>query len=341
MTEPAANETTTTTETTAPAQVAAPKGHAARLAGILAEKDVATEPVAAGAEGAAPADGAAKPAEGEAKKSADAATKDPTAARFAALARENEKAVRARQEADTKATLVAEREAQVNAFAESLKAREAKIAEAEARGHDLLSREPETLFKHLESLGIDSMAKLEAVAKKAWRKPGPATPAADDPNRPLTRAEFEELQKRAETSRAEKAASAELVRISSDETKYEATNLVFSDDERVSHGQRIAAGLVRAGKAFSLADIADAVEALAQRQPRWQKIQQRSAKSAEAGTSTAGKPAMTAPASIARAAPGPKTPSNDSATDTAPSSTAANGHRERHKDRVRRLIAGG
>lgn len=263
---------------------------------------------------------------------------DPSAARFAALARENEKAVRAKQDVDSKSALVAERETKIAAHEATLKERETKIAAAESRGLDLLEGNPAAIFDRLMALGVDTPEKFQQLAQGKWKRPV-AEVKPDDPNRPLTIKEFEERQKHVQATEAEARAAAEFVKLSSDEAKFEASNLLYSDAERVSHAQRIASGLIRAGKAVPpLADLALAVEALAQRDARWQKIMKRSAKTAEAG-STAGNPATTAPASIARAAPGPKTPSNDSATETTPKLPPPTGSRKQQRaERLRRMF---
>lgn len=338
MTEAAAIETPVTEATQAPppppaAETApAPRvKHADRLAAILAPEAKGDD--APAAEGDAPAatdDAPAKPKDPKA---------DPSAAKFAALARENEKAVRLKQEVDAKASLVAERETKLTALETSLKERETKVAAAESRGLDLLEGNPAAIFDRLVQLGVDTPEKLQQLAQGKWKRPAPEV-KPDDPNRPLTIREFEERQQHVRATEAEARAAAEFVKVSSDETKFEASNLLYSDAERVTHAQRIASGFIRAGKAVpSLADLALAVEALAQRDARWQKISKRSAKSAEAGSSTAGKPATTDPASIARAATGPKTPSNDSATETTPKLPPLTGSRKQQRqERLRRLF---
>ena len=60
-----------------------------------------------------------------------------------------------------------------------------------------------------------------------------------------------------------------------DESKYEASHLMFTKAERVAQGNKIADMAAKKGVSFTLSDIADAVNEVAKREDRWVKLQKK------------------------------------------------------------------
>jgi hypothetical protein len=261
---------------------------------------------------AKPADAkpAAQPSDAEAKKAAR------EAASFAALAREKEAALR--------------RSGELEARTKALAERESAIAAREAEAHRILD-EPELLFKHLEQrLGVRNVEDLRALAAGKWKRPEPELPPE---KKPLTREELAAERARWQAEERANRAVETFRGMMADDTKYEAAALVYSEHERVALGDSIGIELQKRGIAYSLEELADAVEEKARQDPRYAKILAKTgAKPAAAGAAAA------ANASKSGQKETSATPPSNSAVATAPATNGA--PRLPHKDRLRRLMQG-
>jgi hypothetical protein len=280
-------------------------------------------------------------------------TKDPKlAAKFAAIASERKDVVerRAQLESATRAHVAREQEftAQKAQFAQQQSAREQEFAAREARiraaeesDHKLMSDSPEKIFQRLIALGVDSDEKLAALGKREWgahraraeaekSKADAAKPKEpDDPKaKPLTIAEWEKLQAEAAKKSlvdTQVKAEAEDFEKGFDETKHEAASTIFTREDRYQQALKITQGWKANGKAgpYSADDIREAVNTLAELDPRWHKVQKRGPLASAASTKApTGSPDNKAADSAAPQSPrGNKTLSNDAVSESSPAVT--------------------
>lgn len=344
----------------------------ATLHKLLAEKDnagpaVGDEPKVADESATADADKPKDDADGKPKVDGepkrDEAPKDPKlAAKFAALASQKKEIVEGRSQLDAKARAVAEREQGFTQYVtkteQAFAAREAKIREREEGDHKLLADNPEKLFQHLIALGIDSDEKMKAIGERQWAAHRAKFQAAEvakpkepeDPaDKPLTLKEWQRLQAEQAQATQIDAKVSEYV-AGFDEAKHEAAIQVFTKEDRIREGEKIARGLIANGKTFTHDDIREAVNTLAENDDRWQRYQKRvpQVPGATSPKIAEGASAPKVSASSARQSPqGPKTLSNDAVTETSPPATddrkpATNGssalpYKERRKAHLARI----
>ena len=245
------------------------------------------------------------------KAEAAAAAKKPetkeekaSAARFAALARQKSDVEDARTElrrgetqleterATFQRDLTAARTELDTARATLAEERKTHAAEREAFAEKLL-KDPDYFFDFIkDELGIKDMGALRKHAEAAWTRPPKqaAAPAKiDDKDKPLTRAELEKLQaEHAQKQAADRQVAEERAAFikATEHEDFEAAQIVFSEDERYAQAALIAKGLQAAKERFTVEDLADAVNELAKRTPRWQRVLKRSPQA----TTAAGKP---------------------------------------------------
>ena len=227
---------------------------------------------------------------------------------------------------------------EVEARARTIEEQQRQIQQKEAELHGYLDN-PKLFFEHLQKRhGIDSFEKLQAYAQPDWKK---GAPPPKEEDRPLTKAELQaafeaEEQKRAARA-ANHAAEQEFERIVENDEKYDAAFLVYSPEERAMHGHRIANELRAAGEAFTLADIADAVDELARRSRKYATIQGRYERKAPAKAAATGSGAVN-PASTQRQPTAPaKKPSEQPQERPLDKNGAP---RLPHRERLQRLMRG-
>jgi len=303
----------------------------------------------------------------EAPAAADTKAKpDRASARFAELAR-RDKAVRDHEvQLDAKLRTIAERErvltdrerANDTRIAErekAIEAREARAREADERDHLLLTDSLEKVADRLVALGVTDRHALEQLFSGRWaehRKRAELEERTREPSDPkkrtMTVEEYE--RRRAEDDRVREQQAAAQTKFDEfdrgfDTSKHEAATLLYSRNDRIREGNRIAGLLQERGKGFTLDDIREAVNALAEQDERWDKIRRRAAKAPGATTTAAGSaPAPKAPASSARSGTSSTTPPKAAATTAAATSDKASPNgasiRKSHRQRIAELMRG-
>lgn len=269
------------------------------------------------AEGDKPVDGAkpGEPAKAEEKKPTD----DPKlAAKFAALARKQEKLLDTEAQVAARERQLAERHAQI----------EAREKQATERFEKLLA-DPDTFFRHLEGMGIT----FETL--QAWSKgSGPLAKPEKKPEY-VTREELEAERKRMaeEAKQADLSARREIVnRQFLEETdKHEAARLVFSPAKRIELGDEIAERAHRKGIRITLPEIAAAVNELAEQDTWYQARRQSSAPAMQ-------KPAASAATEVTDSSGAQGSRANTIGNDVAGERASTNGGRRlTHRERLAML----
>jgi hypothetical protein len=259
-----------------------------------------------------------------------------TAARFAALARQRSEIEDARTDIRRRETAIEGREAEARATLERGQAElRTEREKVQARALELeemtdVFKDRAKFFDHVfHTFGITTRKELDDFLTGNW-KPRPPPPAPVDPkNRPLTQAEFEALQAKADRERADKerlATERKGFLTIFDRPEYEAADTVMSDDEKYDIAMKVANAARAAKEDFTLADLADAVNEVARTSKRWQRVLKRGPQS----TTAAGKPGeksspQGASQSTSQAArqstSGTKTLANETATERAGGAT--------------------
>lgn len=328
----------------------------------------------AGAEGAAAAPGVEgekeQPAEDAAGKPADKA-KDPkedvSARRFAALAKRKEEVLelegtvrRDRAQVQQQHQAV---EAEKQRFATEREAwtkkRESEEREFEGRVAKVFD-DPDAFFQFaIDAFDLKSKEDFEryargALQRSARRRPAPSAAAAPDAKpdeERLTRAEVQELLKKdrehAERTRLADEERRDFIKLTADDTKYEAAALLLSDDERYAKALEIAKRLTSVGESYSAEDLADAVNEFAKGDPRWHRLQKRTAERPvpasptkspppAAATSRAGSPTQTP---IGRQnAKATTTLSNEAVAERAGAASSGGPKRKTHQERFAAML---
>lgn len=312
---------------------------------------------------------------GEKPKDEPKKADDKLAPKFAALAREKADVLKLRTEhaasvrvfEDQKRAAVEEHQRR----SADLDKREARIREAEEADHKLLAEDPRKVFDHLIKIGITDKAALTALADGRWaehrermQRKAEAEKPVDEKSKPLTRAELDAEWERREREREARAHGERNIEAfdkgfeatnEDGSDKYDAALTVYSREERIAKGQEIGAALLKSGKQYAdigafHEDVREAVNALAEREARWQRaLKKRGPQASAAPTSPAGTPPATkAPATSARqSSPGQSTPpakteaSPQKAPTTTNGVTSPNGYRESRKQRLSRLMNDG
>jgi hypothetical protein len=211
-----------------------------------------------------------KKADADADKSPSPAEDPKLAAKFAALGRRSEK-LRTREDA-IKATesKVAEREAALEARAKELESREARLREL-----DEAERDPQKLTAYLKSRNVSA----EHVTAGYLAESDPGVRAELEAKRAMARAEALEKQMREERAAADaakksheeaaaravvEASEARFVAVISDEAKFEAANLAYSESERVALAYHVDKLARAKGLKWGIDEIAGAVNEFAE-----------------------------------------------------------------------------
>ena len=236
------------------------------------------------------------------------------ASRFAALAKAKQENLRIIETARGKEVALQEKERILAAREKEL---EGQFEKAFA--------DPDALFQAMQTrLGVKSLDDLKRYAEKNWTKPARELPPDE---KPLTRAEIaEEFSRREQSSRAQQVYD-NFVKLTDDDEKYPAASVLYTPEQRVSIGNRIADEMVAMGDAFTPESIAEELEKRARQEPRYAKLSKRvpsgDASKVDSKASQQGKTA-------------PRIPSGDDATERA----SANGSgKQSRKDRIAALAA--
>lgn len=271
------------------------------------------------------------------EKPAEKKPDDKLAPKFAALAREKNDVLKLRTEHAASVRVFEDQKRQSveshQRRAADLDKRESRIREAEEADHKLLAEKPELVFQHLSRLGVLDNKAMTAIADGQWaeyrermQRKAESEKPVDEKSKPLTRAELDaEWEKREKDREARAHADRSIdaydkgfeATAEDGSDKYDAAATVYSREERIAKGQEIAEALIKSGKQYADTnalhdDVREAVNALAERDARWQRVlKKRGTQASAASTSTAGTPPATkAPATSARqSTPGQSTPS--------------------------------
>lgn len=337
---------------------AAPAGADTAAAGVKAggsdlSAEVASDVVADEAEPAA---------ETKDPKAAPAKKEEPTSAAFAALARkrqelrsreETHSAERTRLESDARTFQASVQRFQADAQTfEKYKAEQSAKLKEQADAHAAtLSRvftEKDAFFEAAEKAGvtaedIHAWATGKMTRRAALPPPPPKGMTQEEIDARLEdrlkreREEWQKSQTQRETSVAQAQAEAQFVAfVEKDDKAFEAANLIFSQREIAQHGNEIASMAQAKGLRWSWAEVASALNELAESDPRYQKIIAR----AKANGTAAG-----AGIPNGRASAPPKLESRSSSTTTNASEPRAQeattrrpAHRKRHDERLSRVL---